>query len=194
MALTTSDGTVIAVMNALHKLLLILLLATAGATTASAQNSIRAFACEGQLLNDLGTPVADGAYAVSFRLYGDEDGKQVVWTESQIVEVFDGTFNALLGLDAPIDATIGGNYWLGIALANEPEAESRMAVTLGADEIEVARTATGSVRPFGIVGTPGLIHGEAPNGGVAEWSSDIDLTRTHPEKSEKDVEFGTVKP
>jgi cysteine-rich repeat protein len=80
---------------------------------------------EGLLSSTGGGPVADGKYAVTFRLYDKEVAGQVLWQEgAQQVEVAGGLFSTRLGTQTPIDAAVLASVtsaWLGLQVGAEPE-------------------------------------------------------------------------
>jgi hypothetical protein len=79
----------------------------------------------GRLTDKAGQPVADGAYDLSFALYGTVSGGQSLWSEMQRgVVVSKGEFLTTLGSVAPIPATAlnGQNLWLAVSVRGPGEA------------------------------------------------------------------------
>lgn len=80
----------------------------------------------GQLTDEAGQAVADGAYDFTFALYGSETGGEPLWTETQEgVAVQGGAFTALLGSVAPIPKEVleGGARWLAVGVRGPGESE-----------------------------------------------------------------------
>jgi hypothetical protein len=78
----------------------------------------------GRLSDDAGQPVADGAYDLSFALYGTATGGDPIWSETQRgVAVANGQFLTNLGSVAPIPATaLGGRTgWLAVGVRGPGE-------------------------------------------------------------------------
>jgi len=57
------------------------------------------------LLDDLGRPVGDGGYQITFAIYDAPAGPAALWSETQPVAVEKGLFNVTLGAVTTIDAT-----------------------------------------------------------------------------------------
>jgi hypothetical protein len=80
----------------------------------------------GQLTDEAGQAVADGAYDFTFALYDAESDGQPLWTETQEgVAVQGGAFTALLGSVAPIPKEVleGGARWLAVGVRGPGEGE-----------------------------------------------------------------------
>jgi hypothetical protein len=80
----------------------------------------------GQLADQAGSPVADGAYDLSFALYAGETGGAPLWSEVQdAVPVTAGAFTTALGSVNPVapDVLTGGSHWLEVAVRGPGEAE-----------------------------------------------------------------------
>lgn len=78
----------------------------------------------GQLTDEAGTPVADGAYDLSFALYADAKAGTTLWAETQIgVQVQHSSFSVMLGSVTPIprSALDGDQHWLAIAVRGPGE-------------------------------------------------------------------------
>ena len=79
----------------------------------------------GQLSDELGQPVADGAYAFRFELYSAAQGGKLLWSETQSgVAVTGGTFTTQLGRVAalPTSARADG-LWLAVSVRGPDEAD-----------------------------------------------------------------------
>jgi hypothetical protein len=77
-----------------------------------------------------GEPVADGAYPMTFSLYGADSDGSPLWTETKDVDVQGGLFSAALGDATPLDPGLfdGQALWLGIAVDGDAEATPRQQV------------------------------------------------------------------
>jgi hypothetical protein len=76
------------------------------------------------------TPVDDGNYNLTFKIYGSLAGTDSLWREYHPnVPVTNGLFSVILGsltnLNLPFDTT----YWLGIKVGTDPELAPRMQLT-----------------------------------------------------------------
>ena len=101
---------------------------------------------QGQLLEPTsGKPVANGAYAMSFRLYNAATGGSALWGVTQSVNTVDGLFSTLLAVDPAIFN--GQDLYLGIQVGSDPEATPRQllaytAYAFRADRAGVADSST----------------------------------------------------
>ena len=80
----------------------------------------------GQLTDEAGQVVADGAYDFTFAVYGSETGGEPLWTETQEgVTVQGGAFTALLGSVTPIPKEVlgGSARWLAVEVRGPGEEE-----------------------------------------------------------------------
>jgi len=74
---------------------------------------------QGTLKNSDGASVADGTYAVKFRLYREEMGGTHLWEEEAAVEVVGGIYSHYLGSVVPLDgADFSGTLFLGVRIGN----------------------------------------------------------------------------
>ncbi len=90
----------------------------------------RVLSYQGMLLGSNKLPVADGQYALTFKLY---NGTNVVWTEVQtLVTVSGGMFNVSLGSVTPLSIPFDKAYNLGIQVGSDPELQPRMPLTSAA--------------------------------------------------------------
>lgn len=82
---------------------------------------------QGVLKDGSGNPVADGLYAVTFRLYNVATGGTDIWLENQAVNTVDGLFNVVLGSLNPIPDSLFRDTvcYLGIAVSPDPEMSPR---------------------------------------------------------------------
>ena len=80
-------------------------------------------AIEGRLATAAGGQVADGDYALTFRLYASKDAKTALWTElTAKVALKGGAFQHALGSIAPLNTKLlSGATHVGLQVAAEPE-------------------------------------------------------------------------
>ncbi|NOX37494.1 MAG: hypothetical protein GXO78_08150 [Calditrichaeota bacterium] len=86
----------------------------------------RAISYQGILTDVNGTPVADGAYELTFRLYDALSNGNMLWEEKQTVPVKDGLFNVALGSVTPLVLPFDQPYWLGITVGSGTEMSPRI--------------------------------------------------------------------
>jgi hypothetical protein len=87
---------------------------------------------QGMLTGSEGEPVEDGMYEMHFKLYNGTNPSTELWSETQTISVVDGIFNAILGTETPIELPFDEQYYLGIAVGDEPELSPRIALTSSA--------------------------------------------------------------
>lgn len=115
------------------------------------------FSVQGVLRDPLGKTVADGAYAMTFRLYEVETSGAPIWEETQgSVPVLHGVYNAELGAVVSLSPVpFNTTYWMGLSIEGGVELEPRMKLlktpaamsVLGTDNVFPSRGSVG-------VGTP----------------------------------------
>lgn len=105
-----------------------LVLAGFGATLTAVCADALTLPAEGRLSTIAGGPVADGVYAVKFRLYPSKDAQVAVWEETWVgLQVTLGMFYAELGtqdLKSPITPELlvqNQELWLSIQVSLDPE-------------------------------------------------------------------------
>lgn len=69
---------------------------------------------QGILTDSLGNPIVEGTYELTFSLYNQATGGNVLWSENQAVTVEEGLFTVLLGEVNPIDLPFDEPYWLDV--------------------------------------------------------------------------------
>jgi len=76
-----------------------------------------------------GGPVADGDYALTFRLYGGEKEAKPAWKEGPLVVTLKGgQFSLALGGEVALTAAVLGalpEAWLGVTIGNDPELQRK---------------------------------------------------------------------
>ncbi|MDP4289369.1 MAG: hypothetical protein Q8922_15755, partial [Bacteroidota bacterium] len=94
------------------------------AQTTGASTTPRIISYQGVLDNADGTPVNDGNYAITVRLYADKDGTNEVWRDTYTVPVTGGVFNLALGggqLPIPDAKAMDKELWLSTQIGEGPE-------------------------------------------------------------------------
>jgi len=84
---------------------------------------------QGMLANAAGTPVPDGAYSITFKLYEVASGGSALWNETQSVTVLKGVFSVVLGTITPLTLAFDKAYWIGTTVGAEAELVPRIALT-----------------------------------------------------------------
>jgi hypothetical protein len=93
----------------------------------------RMLSYQGRLTDNSGSPVPNGNYQLTFRLYQQENGGSPFWTETQTVSVQNGLFSVLLGSVTPITSLPdGGTVWLSLQVGAEPELSPRLRIVSAA--------------------------------------------------------------
>ncbi len=76
------------------------------------------------------TPVDNGNYDLTFKIYGSADGVDSLWTEHHSgVTVTNGLFNVILGSVSSLDLAFDTDYWLGFKVGTDPELIPRIRMT-----------------------------------------------------------------
>ncbi|MBN1763601.1 MAG: hypothetical protein JW878_11120 [Methanomicrobia archaeon] len=84
---------------------------------------------QGVLADNLGDPVPDGTYQMTFSVYENATGGSALWFETRTVQVTDGRFSILLGNVTPIPPDIflnGSERWLGVQVESDAEMTPRL--------------------------------------------------------------------
>ncbi len=86
---------------------------------------------QGVLNDDTGTPVPDGDYDMTFRIYNVATGGSNLWHEAQTVPVAGGIFNAQLGAATPLDDLLEFDepYYLSVEIGHNGEMTPRNPLT-----------------------------------------------------------------
>ena len=143
---------------------------------------------QGALSDASGSPVADGDYTMTFRLYDSEVSTSSIWDETQVVGVMDGLFETNLGVVTPLDLDFNAQYWLGITVGSSSELSPRIALTASAYSLN-AQKVLGSSNIFPSEGNVGIgtlnpldgalhiVGGE--NNGIGVSSAALNGVRSH---------------
>jgi len=76
------------------------------------------------------TPVPNGNYSLTFKIYGSLSGTDSLWREYHSnVSVTNGLFNVILGSVTTLNLAFNTDYWLGIRVGNDPELSPRIRLT-----------------------------------------------------------------
>jgi hypothetical protein len=81
---------------------------------------------QGVLTSSDGTPVEDGTYVFTLRIYDVETEGTALWAETQAVAVTGGIFSVRLGTEIPLAIEFDSPYWLGISVDGGDEFEPRI--------------------------------------------------------------------
>ena len=68
-----------------------------------------------------GVNQGDGSYEISFSIYTSEKGGSALWTETQKVYVFQGTFAVYLGAVKKLDLAFDLPYWVGVKVGDKED-------------------------------------------------------------------------
>jgi uncharacterized protein (TIGR02145 family) len=68
-------------------------------------------------------PVTDGAYTITFSIYDAAAGGELLWTETQSVQLVNGIYSILLGSLNPLNSDLftGPERYLGVTVGTDPE-------------------------------------------------------------------------
>ncbi len=117
--------------------LTILLLTLTSSSTFAQQLQI---SYQGILTDAAGSPLPDGSYELTFRLYDSKEGGTVLWHEIQNVTCTDGLFNAQLGAVSALTLEFDRQYWLGTAVDGSTELTPRTQLSMAPYAFSALRT------------------------------------------------------
>ena len=100
---------------------------------------------QGVLKNTDSTPVTDGTYTITFKIYDVSTGGTPIWTEEKQVTINDGLFNEILGSSNPLDIPFDKQYWLGITVGDGAELKPLMKLTSSAYSLNTASVADNAI-------------------------------------------------
>jgi hypothetical protein len=97
---------------------------------AQAQSVVGTLSIQGNLKQNNGQAVDDGAYGLTFKLYTAQTGGTAIWTEVHPdVSIVGGIYSVELGKITPLTPAFNAPYWLGITLGSSVELQPRTALT-----------------------------------------------------------------
>ncbi len=133
---------------------------------------------QGVLTELSGTPVSDGNYSVTFRLYATDIGGTPVWTETQLLAITGGVFAATLGSVSPMLVDFSDGYWLGVSVDGGAELAPRSKLNAAPYALNAKNVANGvAVRSInGLTDGVSIVGG--PNMTVSQSGNAIVLTAT----------------
>jgi hypothetical protein len=136
---------------------------------------------QGMLTTPAGSPVTDGQYNLTFKIYGSESGDDSLWWEHHSgVQVTDGLFDVILGSisSIPSSAFEDSLRYLGIQVGTDPELTPRIRLT----SVSYAYRA--------LVADSAVVAVSAPTGGG--WVDDGNVVRLVTDSD--NVGIGTASP
>ncbi len=99
---------------------------------------------QGLLTDTLGTPLPDGSYNITFRLYQTSTGGSALWQEVRTLQTKRGVFFANLGEVTPLGLSFDRQYWLGVQISGNSELVPRMALTASGYSLHSQKADTAS--------------------------------------------------
>jgi hypothetical protein len=146
---------------------------------------------QGLLTDGAGTPVADGVYDLTLRLYDVPSDGAPLWTETQsAVPVARGIFSISLGSVVPLTLPFDQPYWLGTSIDPDAELAPRTPLTSSPYALSVRMPLpAGSVDAQVLLDEPGIAQSIYPgtysvignaNQNPAILSGDLSVTITTP--------------
>ncbi len=88
---------------------------------------------QGKITDNIGNPVRDSSYSVTFRLFNVPSGGTAFWNETQIIQTRAGLFHTLLGSVNPIPSLpLDGNLYLEMQVNPNPAMTPRVRITSSA--------------------------------------------------------------
>ncbi|MCP4633857.1 MAG: hypothetical protein GY855_13100, partial [candidate division Zixibacteria bacterium] len=79
---------------------------------------------QGYLVDSANNPL-NGDYEITFKIYNDSKGGDLVWSETNIIPVEQGLYSIVLGKQNPIKQKIEGDIWFAMQINGQPEMEPR---------------------------------------------------------------------
>ena len=146
---------------------------------------------QGLLTDGAGTPVADGPYDLTFKLYNVPSGGGVLWSETQnAVSVARGIFSVNLGSITELALPFDQPYWLGVSIGVDAELVPRTPLASSPYALNVRTPLpANSVGAQTIIDEPGIaqsiligshaVIGNA-NGNPVNMAEDLSVTITTP--------------
>ncbi|HSS48285.1 MAG TPA: tail fiber domain-containing protein [Thermoanaerobaculia bacterium] len=113
-----------------------------------------------------GSPVTDGSYTVTFKIYDVASGPSpAVWTESKRVTTAGGLFSTFLGSVTALPSSVfsGPSHYLGISVNLEPEVAPRTLINIADGTQGTNKLVTGGVNGSVQFNSHGKLGGDADN-------------------------------
>lgn len=121
----------------------------------------RTMSYQGILTDNLGTPIADGNYSLTVRLYDASGGGALLYTEVHpVVAVAKGGFNVILGSVTPLNIAFDKPLWLSLQVGADPELSPRVPLASSAYSMGLSLPFDG--RADGATGTMVLHNATGP--------------------------------
>lgn len=131
---------------------------------------------QGRLLDSTGSAVADGTYAMSFRLYTVATSGSAIWTETlsgaSEVTVIDGLFSVMLGSTTPL-SSVDFNQTLYLGVTIEADSEMSPRKILGAVPAAFVAKEADNAGTVGGVASTSLLRNDQVGTVTASSSSSI---------------------
>jgi hypothetical protein len=145
---------------------------------------------QGVLADQLGDPVSDGTYQMTFSIYENATGGSALWSETRTVQVTDGRFSILMGNVTPIPPGVflnGSERWLGVQVESDAEMtpRQRLASIAYAYVAEYARNPLAPGQGLVITDTDGNVthrlnaNGTSWHAGLETFDGGINVTGPH---------------
>ncbi|OGU58399.1 MAG: hypothetical protein A2315_03985 [Ignavibacteria bacterium RIFOXYB2_FULL_35_12] len=99
---------------------------------------------QGVLADSEGNILSDGNYDLYFNLYDSFFNGNILWSESQTINLRNGIFNVILGEFVPITLPFDKQYWLGVSIGTDPELTPRIQLTASPYSMISQRVAGGT--------------------------------------------------
>jgi hypothetical protein len=129
----------------------------------------RTLSYQGLLTDTVGTPLPDGSYSITFRLYQTSAGGGALWQEAHTLQTKRGVFATNLGgvnlLSLPFDR----QYWMSIQIGGNPELTPRMALNSSAYSLHTQKADTATfamTAPQQAIADSARVAGSIPNNSV----------------------------
>lgn len=87
---------------------------------------------QGKLTGSSGSPVSDGTYSVTFRIYDQQAGGSPIWYETQSITTQKGLLDTQIGATKDLDLSFDEPYYLGIKVGTDAEMVPRQSLSSSA--------------------------------------------------------------
>jgi len=104
----------------------------------------RMISYQGIVTDTAGTPIPDGTYTITFRLYVIPGGGTRIWEEQKTMQLRRGLISTTLGDQALFGSSVDFTqpYWLGIQIGADPEMQPRIRLTASGYSIRAEKSDT----------------------------------------------------